>query len=145
MKILALDPGWDHTPYLVAELAKAGIEVVLATTLPEERYFLQRYCKQLPAPWAAGSHDFYARLLRDQQADLVLPLSEEIMEVIWQLPENLTQRVFPQTTPLQRTLLGDRTQMYAFIEAQAACSSWARADWAAPCCRTCVRRASAAW
>jgi len=118
MKILALDPGWDHTPYLVAELAKAGIEVVLATTLPEERYFLQRYCKQLPAPWAAGSHDFYARLLRDQQADLVLPLSEEIMEVIWQLPENLTQRVFPQTTPLQRTLLGDRTQMYAFIEAQ---------------------------
>lgn len=118
MKVLALDPGWDHTPYLVAELVRAGIDVVLATTLPAERYFLQRYCKQLAIPWSAGNQKFFEKLLREQPADIVLPLSEDIMELIWQMPVELTQHVFPKTTPAQRIMLGDRTQLYRLVEQQ---------------------------
>jgi biotin carboxylase len=97
----------------VRELARGGFEVTLATPLPPETRFLSRYCRQIPAPWSPQDPLAFAGLISDNQSDLVLPLSEDIMGALWKLPRELTSRVFPATTPLQQQALSDRTQMYA--------------------------------
>lgn len=114
MKLLLLDAGWDHTPYLVRELAREKFDVTLATPAAPDRWFLARYCHQIAAPWSSQGTEAFAELLDRSDADLILPLSEDIMDMLWKLPEHQTRRLFPPTTPLQRELLRDRTKMYEF-------------------------------
>lgn len=114
MKLLLLDAGWDHTPYLVRELARENFDVTLAAPGARDRWFLSRYCKQIAAPWSASETGVFAELIDRSDADLILPLSEDIMEALWSLPESQSRRLFPPTTQLQRELLRDRTKMYAF-------------------------------
>lgn len=114
MKLLLLDAGWDHTPYLVRELAREKFDVTLATPAPPDRWFLSRYCRQIKAPWSFQGVEEFAKLIDQSDADRILPLSEDIMDTLWRLPEGQTSRLFPPTTPLQRELLRDRTKMYEF-------------------------------
>lgn len=112
MKLLLLDPGWDHTPFLVRELARANFDVTLATPIPPDS-FLTAYCRQVPGPWSAQDPAAFSALMATWEADLVIPLSEDIMGALWKLPPDVISKVFPATTPLQRGAFADRTQMYA--------------------------------
>ncbi len=119
MKILVLDPEWEQTAYLVSSLARAGHQVTLVSSLPRDRFGIGRYCEQVPAPGRLSDADVLKRLFAGSDHDLILPLSEEIMEALWALPAELTSRVFPQTTTFQRELLTDRRRMYQFAQSLA--------------------------
>lgn len=116
LKILLLDPEWEQTAYLVCQLNKAGFEVVLASTLVADPYGIGRYCRQVVVDRGLADPMLLTQLLRDESADIVLPLCEDILAVLWRLPVELTQHVFPQTTTLQREVLTDRRSMYRFVE-----------------------------
>lgn len=116
MKILILDADWSQTAYLVAELNGLGAAILLASSqLPDPRG-LGRYCTQIMCPHvkSLGYADFLRKILADLDVDCILPLSEDIMLMLWRLPSYLTEKVFPETTPRQRSLLDDRRLIYDF-------------------------------
>lgn len=112
MKIVLVDPGWPQTGYLIATLAKAGIEVVRVGRGPFDQIGLGHYCRNIIAPDKLCDPDFITSVLRSEQADLVIPLAEDIQMLMWDFPDDLQKDVFPQTNPLQRKVLTHRPSMY---------------------------------
>jgi len=115
MKILILDAGWPQTAYLIAELAAARFEVVRASPSPPDHIGLGHYCRHVQAPEDFNTA-FLQSLLAQESADIVLPISEEILARLWELPAGITQRVYPSTTQYQRNVLLDRHEMYRMAE-----------------------------
>lgn len=115
MKILILDREWSQTAYLVVSLVRAGFDVVLASGRSAEPWGLGRYCRMVTAPNGIDDPVFIEQLLRTEQADIVFPAAETLLQIVWHLPESLTDRVFPATTPSQRLLLSHRPAMYEYV------------------------------
>ena len=119
MKVLILDEDWSQTAYLVAGLREKGFDVVLASPRTPDPRGLGRYGRQIPVPHAAepGYPRALERILRDENADLVLPTCEPIQFLLWGMPAEATAHVFPVTTARQRALLADRPALYRFVAA----------------------------
>ena len=117
MKILILDREWSQTAYLVVSLVRAGFDVTLASGRSVESWGLGRYCRMITAPNGIDDPDFIEQLLRTEQADIVFPAAETLLQIVWHLPEDLTEKVFPATTPMQRQLLSHRPAMYELVSA----------------------------
>jgi hypothetical protein len=112
-RLLLLDVGWPQAALLISHLRGVGFDIVRAVPGALDHAGIGKYCRQVSAPG-----DFNARylsgLLADQPADVILPLTEEILAQVWQLPEAQIQNVFPATTSEQRLALMDRRTMYRF-------------------------------
>ena len=113
-RVMLLDLNWKQTPYLAAALAGSGMATTLVTTLRPDRLGLGHYCTQIesPPPHAPG----YVSFLRQQVAlvrpDLVIPLCEPIMELLWDLEPQLEVPVYPPMTEDLRGVLRDRRRFY---------------------------------
>jgi predicted ATP-grasp superfamily ATP-dependent carboligase len=111
---MLLDLDWKQTPYLAAALASSGIATALVTTLRPDHLGLGHYCTQIqsPSPHSPG----YVSFLRQQVAllrpDLLIPLCEPIMELLWDLEPQLEVPVYPPMTADLRSVLRDRRRFY---------------------------------
>lgn len=117
MRVTLLDPNWDQSAHLAAHLSSAGIEVTLVSSRPADRFGLGLYCKQVIPPHGVSDTAFLQDLLKNSKADLVLPLGEDLMDIIWKMPAELTTRIYPQTSAEQRAALTDRRNMYELVTA----------------------------
>lgn len=113
-RVMLLDLNWKQTPYLAAALAGSGIATTLVTTLRPDHLGLGHYCTQIQSP-SPHSPD-YVSFLRQQIAlvhpDLVIPLCEPIMELLWELEPRLEVPVYPAMTEDLRSVLRDRRRFY---------------------------------
>ncbi len=117
-KLLLLDVGWPQAGLLILSLRRAGFDIIRAVPGAIDHKGMGHYCLQCSAP-----DDFNTAFLKDlfpqyAEADVILPLTEEILDQVWQLPEPMLGRVFPQTDTVQRELLRDRRAMYRMAVAQ---------------------------
>jgi hypothetical protein len=113
-RVMLLDLNWKQTPYLVAALAGSGITTTLVTTLRPDHLGLGHYCTQIQSPSPRNSS--YVSFLRQQIAivrpDLLIPLCEPIMELLWDLEPPFDVPVYPPTTSDLRSILRDRRKFY---------------------------------
>lgn len=117
LKILVLDNDWIQTGYLVAELSRANIEVILASPSQRSSRMLRRYCRhvQTPAVTDPGYTEFLRALSAREDADFVYAACDPAQHALWTSEELLPGNIFPQTAPWQRDLLTDRRQCYEFV------------------------------
>jgi len=113
-RVMLLDLNWKQTPYVAAALAASGIATTLITTLRPDHLGLGHYCTQIQSP-TPHSPD-YLSFLRQQIAifrpDLLIPLCEPIMELLWDLDPQLDVPVYPPMTEELRSVLRDRRRFY---------------------------------
>jgi predicted ATP-grasp superfamily ATP-dependent carboligase len=113
-RVMLLDLNWKQTPHLAAALAASGIATTLVTTLRPDHLGLGHYCAQIQSP-SPHSPD-YLSFLRQQVAafrpDLLIPLCEPIMELLWDLDPPLEVPAYPAMTEELRSVLRDRRRFY---------------------------------
>lgn len=114
-KVLLLDPNWPQSGYLILSLRKAGFDVVRFATDALDHIGMGRYCRQIQAPKGFGDDGLLQRVLREENADFVVPLCESVQQRLWGYPEELTRKVIPLTTEVQRDALLDRPTMYKLV------------------------------
>jgi len=111
---MLLDLNWKQTPYLVAALADSGIATTLITTLRPDHLGLSHYCTQIqsPAPHSPGYVPFLRQEIASGRPDLLIPLCEPVMELLWDLDPQLDVPVYPPMTEDLRGVLRDRRRFY---------------------------------
>ena len=111
---MLLDLDWKQTPYLIAALANSGFATTLLSTVAPDHIGLSHYCTQIqsPYPQAPAYLPFLRQQIASVRPDLVIPLCEPIMELLWDLDPPCEVPIHPATTPEQRSVLGDRRQCY---------------------------------
>jgi biotin carboxylase len=111
---MLLDLNWKQTGYLVAALSNCGIATTLITTVRPDGIALSHYCTQIesPHPRSAEYVPFLRRQIASVHPDLVMPLAEPLMEVVWDLDPACEVAVHPAMTADQRSVLGDRRRFY---------------------------------
>lgn len=126
-RVMLLDLNWKQTPYLVAALADSGIATTLVSTMRPDRIGLRRFCEQLesPNPRSAAYVPFLRREIARVRPDLLIPLCEPLMEMLWNLDPPLEVPVYPPITEEQRGILMDRRRFYD----RAAAAGIAVAPW----------------
>lgn len=114
LKILVLDEGFPQNLLLLAALKSNSFDITLAEPLLEDSYFLQFYRKKIPTsyPELPEYGLLIKQLLEQENYDLILPNSENIMPVLWGLDSQLTAYLYPALNPSQRALITDRLTMY---------------------------------
>jgi hypothetical protein len=113
-RVMLLDLNWKQTPYLAAALAGSGIATTLVTTLFPDHLGLGHYCTQIqsPSPHAQGYASFLRQQLAIVRPDLLIPLCEPIMELLWDLEPQLEVPTYPPMTAELRSILRDRRTFY---------------------------------
>lgn len=126
-RVMLLDLNWKQTPYLVAALCDSGIGTTLVTTLRPDNLGLSHFCTQIqsPEPHSAQYVPFLRQQIASVRPDLVIPLCEPIMELLWDLDPPCEVPIHPATTEEQRNVLGDRRRFYE----RAAALGIAVPDW----------------
>ncbi len=111
---MLLDLNWKQTPYLAAALAGSGIATAFVTTLRPDHLGLGHYCTQIqcPSPRSPGYVSFLRQQIATFRPDLVIPLCEPIMELLWDLDPQLDVPVYPAMTEDLRSVLRDRRRFY---------------------------------
>jgi len=111
---MLLDLNWKQTPYLVAALSGSGIATTLITTLRPDHLGLSHYCTQFqsPAPHSPAYVPFLRRQIASVRPELVIPLCEPFMELLWDLAPRLDIPVYPTMTEDLRSVLRDRRRFY---------------------------------
>ena len=111
---MLLDLNWKQTPYLVAALADSGIATTLVTTLRPDHIGLSHFCTQIqsPYPHSPGYVPFLRQLIASVRPDLLMPLCEPIMELLWDLDPPCAAPIHPAMTADQWSMLGDRRRFY---------------------------------
>jgi predicted ATP-grasp superfamily ATP-dependent carboligase len=111
---MLLDLNWKQTPYLVAALARSGIATTLVTTLRPDELGLGHYCTQIesPSPHSPGYVSFLRQQIARVRPDLVIPLCEPIMELLWDLDRPVAVPIYPAMTEDLRGVLRDRRRFY---------------------------------
>jgi len=113
-RVMLLDLNWKQTPYVAVALARSGIATTLVTTLRPDHLGLGHYCTQIQSPTPQSPH--YLSFLRQEIAsfrpDLVIPLCEPIMELLWDLDPQLEVPVYPAMTEELRSVIRDRRRFY---------------------------------
>lgn len=109
--LLGLD--WPQTGYLVAALHAAGMQTILLSTGRADRLGLGRYCEQVQTPdeRSPGYERFLREQVRLRRPDLIIPLCEPLMELLWSL-DPPPAPVYPRIEPWQREIVTDRTRLY---------------------------------
>lgn len=117
MRIILLDVDWLMTPYLIYELARLKMQVVLATPSNHGYKKLKRLCRHVPIPKVTQPDflDHVQALIKSESANIVYATCEPMQQALWALPANESLAVFPKTTELQRQLLTNRIRMYEFV------------------------------
>ncbi len=119
-RVMLLGLDWPQTGYLVAALHAQGLQTTLLSTGRPDRLGLGRYCDQIHSPSETSAA--YVPFLREQVArarpDLLIPLCEPLMELLWSLdpPPAL---VYPPLEPWQRGIVTDRRRLYECASAAA--------------------------
>ena len=113
-RILVASLDWPQTAYLVAALHDAGHQVTLVTTGRHDALGLARYCEQVrsPAPEAPHYGEFLRAAIFRCGAELVLPVSEPVMERLWEMDPPCAVAIYPDLAPHQRALMRDRRRLY---------------------------------
>jgi hypothetical protein len=111
---MLLDLNWKQTPYLAAALASSGIATTLVTTLRPDHLGLGHYCTQIqgPAPHSPDYVPFVRQQIGLTRPDVVIPLCEPIMELLWDLNPPLEAPIYPPMTEQLRSILRDRRRFY---------------------------------
>jgi hypothetical protein len=111
---MLLDLNWKQTGYLVAALARSGIATTLITTVRPDNFALSHYCTQIesPHPRSAEYVPFLRRQIASVRPDLLVPLCEPLMELLWDLEPACELPIHPATTADQQSVLGDRRRFY---------------------------------
>ena len=122
MKILLLDNAWSQTAALVKELYGAGFQVTLMSPEEPSENDLGKYCRQICSlnlvngkPPVEYTKQLLTLLSREY-FDYILPVSEILQDLAWDLPMPYRKAVFPDASQHQRDLLSDRRAMYALME-----------------------------
>ncbi|HEY6517610.1 MAG TPA: ATP-grasp domain-containing protein [Steroidobacteraceae bacterium] len=112
--VMLLDLNWKQTGYLVAALSNSGIATTLITTVRPDSIALSHYCTQIesPHPRSAEYVPFLRRQIASVRPDLLMPLCEPLMEMVWDLDPPCEVPVHPAMTAHQRSILGDRRRFY---------------------------------
>lgn len=116
MKVMLFDPGWPQTGYLMICLRDAGFDVVRAAKGPFDRQGLGEYCSNIHIPDDCDNAEYLTQVIRENPVDLVIPLSEEYLMMLWDQPADIAEKVFPRITPLQRQALSHRPSMYELAQ-----------------------------
>jgi hypothetical protein len=113
-RVMLLDLNWKQTPYLVAALAGSGIATTLVTMLRPDHLGLGHYCTQIqsPPPHSPGYVSFLRQQIASFRPDLLIPLCEPIMELLWDLEPPLEVPSYPPMTEELRSVLRDRRLFY---------------------------------
>jgi predicted ATP-grasp superfamily ATP-dependent carboligase len=113
-RVMLLDLNWKQTPYLAAALGSSGIATTLITTLRPDQLGLGHYCTQIqsPSPHSPGYVSFLRQQIASFRPDLMIPLCEPIMELLWDLDPQLDVPVYPPMTEDLRSVLRDRRRFY---------------------------------
>lgn len=113
-RVMLLDLNWKQTSYVAAALADSGMAITLVTTLRPDDIGLSHYCTQIqsPHPRSPGYLSFLRQQIASVRPDLLVPLCEPIIELLWDLDPPLEVPVYPATTAQQRNVLGDRRMFY---------------------------------
>jgi hypothetical protein len=117
VKLLVLDSAMNQTAFLLAELARAGVDTTIAAPRPPDPRGLGRYCREIESPAIDDPRmaSFVEGLVRDGGFDRVLPTIEPLQQLAWSLPAELADRVFPSSVEWQRALIDDRRALYRFV------------------------------
>jgi predicted ATP-grasp superfamily ATP-dependent carboligase len=111
---MLLDLDWKQTPHVAAALARSGIATTLVTTLRPDYLGLGHYCTQIhsPAPHSPGYVPFLRQQIATVRPDLLIPLCEPIMELLWDLDRPVDVPIYPAMTENLRSVLRDRRKFY---------------------------------
>jgi predicted ATP-grasp superfamily ATP-dependent carboligase len=111
---MLLDLNWKQTPYIAAALSASGIATTLVTTLRPDQIGLSHYCTQIqsPLPHSAGYVSFLRQQIASLRPDLLIPLCEPLMELLWDLDPPCEVPLHPAVTEDQRNVLRDRRRFY---------------------------------
>ena len=104
---MLFDLNWKQTPHVAAALARSGIATTLITTLRPDSLGLGHYCTQIesPPPHSPGYLSFLRQQVALVRPDLLIPLCEPIMELLWDLEPPLEVPVYPPMTEDLRSVL----------------------------------------
>lgn len=113
-RVMLLDLNWKQTPYLAAALHRSGIATLLATTLRPDHLGLGHYCAQIgsPSPQSPEYVSFLRQQIASFRPDLLIPLCEPIMELLWDLNPQLEVPIYPPMSDDLRSVLRDRRRFY---------------------------------
>lgn len=113
-RVMLLDLNWKQTSYVAAALADSGIATTLITTLRPDNIGLSRYCAQIqsPPPHSQDYVPFLRREIARARPDLLIPLCEPLIELLWDLDPPCGVPIYPATTLEQREVLADRRLFY---------------------------------
>lgn len=113
-RVMLFDLNWKQTPHVAAALARSGIATTLVTTLRPDRLGLGHYCTQIqsPPPHSPGYLSFLRQQVALVRPDLLIPLCEPIMELLWDLEPPLEVPAYPPMTEDLRSVLRDRRKFY---------------------------------
>jgi hypothetical protein len=116
---MLLDLNWKQTPYVAAALGRSGIATTLITTLRPDHLGLGHYCTQIqsPPPTSLDYVSFVRHQIALVRPDLVIPLCEPIMELLWDLNPPLEVPLYPPMTEELRSVLRDRRRFYERADA----------------------------
>jgi hypothetical protein len=113
-RVMLLDFGWKQTAYVAAALTGSGIETTLLSTAFPDPTGLSHFCAEVRTPDPRSPE--YVPFLRQEIArvrpDVLIPLSESLMELLWDLDPPCEVPIYPATTPDQREILRDRRRFY---------------------------------
>ncbi|CAN5912617.1 hypothetical protein BH11MYX3_BH11MYX3_13180 [soil metagenome] len=113
--VLLVEEGWHSTLRIARGLEDGGYSVTVLTANGTAAS-----CSRKTVRWVSGptldSASFVAhidRMVTAASFDHVLPLTEEAMQRLWNLPVLWRDRIFPQTDAWQRSLVADK---HALVE-----------------------------
>jgi biotin carboxylase len=118
-QVLLLEEGWGQTLYLARALEAKGYRVTVATANGASTRHRQGAVSWVSIPEVDSARFLpaLARLMEDCDFPLVLPLSEAIMNCLWNDAWPWAARMYPATEQWQRQLLSNK---HALLEHMAA-------------------------
>jgi ATP-grasp domain len=106
-QILLLEEGWGQTTYLASALEREGYQVTVATANDGATHHRHRSVtwRSMPAVDSAPFLPALTGLMKGTAFDHVLPLSEGIMQRLWDHAGAWSPLLYPATSEWQRRLL----------------------------------------
>lgn len=109
-RVLLVEEGWSQTLYVARALEEAGHAVTVVTANGSTASYRHRTVEWASAPPVASARfvDHLDRRMAARPFDHVLPLTEAVMQRLWDARPSWRDRIFPATDERQRRLLRDK-------------------------------------
>ena len=113
--VLLVEEGWHSTLRLARALEDAGYAVTVLTANGTAASCSRKTVRWTSGPTlASASFDAHIdRMVSAASFDHILPLTEDAMRRLWNMPVTWRDRIFPQTEAWQRSLVADK---HALVE-----------------------------